>query len=217
MTDKRLCPVSVPGSSKNFRFCKVNFMFGIFTEMVGNVCAFTFFGADVVFFESFSWVERFNEHNPGSNKCKSTNVTNHPHANSDHKIDFAKPKILRTARNRTMLFILKTLSIDKLKPDINVDQLSITLYLFNTRYCFVFFSSFFFFIQCTALVSQEYVLSVCSSGTAACLLQQVLLNFSAILQLVLKCGYFYSRLVVYIIYSFRFCFLLMIDIAKSKR
>ena len=75
---------------------------------------------------------RLNEHNPGSKKCKNTDVTNHLYENSYHKIDFAKPKILGTARNRTQLFILETLSIDKLKPDINVDQPSITLYLFNT-------------------------------------------------------------------------------------
>ena len=65
---------------------------------------------------------RLNEHNPSSKKCKNTDVTNHLYKNSDHKIDFAKPKILGTARNRTKLFILETLSIDKLKPDINVDQ-----------------------------------------------------------------------------------------------
>ena len=63
-------------------------------------------------------------------------VTNHLYENSDHKIDFAKPKILGTARNRTKLFILESLSIEKPKPDISVDQLSITLYLFNTWYCF---------------------------------------------------------------------------------
>ena len=74
---------------------------------------------------------RLNEHNHGSKKCKNTDVTNHLYQNSDHKIDFAKPKILGTARNRTKLFILETLSIDKLKPDISVDQSSITLYLFN--------------------------------------------------------------------------------------
>ena len=61
---------------------------------------------------------RLNEHNPGSKKCKNTDVTNHLYENSDHKIDFAKPKILGTARNRTKLFILETLRIDKLKPDI---------------------------------------------------------------------------------------------------
>ena len=74
---------------------------------------------------------RLNELNPGYKKCKNTDVTNHLYENSDHKIDFAKPKILGTARNRTKLFILETLSTDKLKPDINVDQSSITLYLFN--------------------------------------------------------------------------------------
>ena len=33
---------------------------------------------------------RLNEHNPGSKKCKNTDVTNHLYENSDHKIDFAK-------------------------------------------------------------------------------------------------------------------------------
>ena len=40
-----------------------------------------------------------------------TDVTNHLSENSDHKIDFAKPKILGTARNRTKLFILETLTL----------------------------------------------------------------------------------------------------------
>ena len=71
-----------------------------------------------------------------------TDVTDHLSENSDQKIDFAKPKILGTVRNRTKLFILKTLSIDKLKPDIDVDQSSITLYLFNTWYCIFLFFSF---------------------------------------------------------------------------
>ena len=79
-----------------------------------------------------NFLTRLNEHNPGSKKCKSTDVTNHLYENSDNKIDFAKPKILGTAWNRTKLYILETLSIDKLNPDINVDQSSITLYLFNT-------------------------------------------------------------------------------------
>ena len=93
-----------------------------------------------------------NEHNPGPKKCKNTEVTNLLYKNSNHKIDFANPKILGTARNRTQLFILETLSIDKLKPNINVDQPSITLYLFNM---WLFFSCFL--SQCAALVSQEYL------------------------------------------------------------
>ena len=75
---------------------------------------------------------RLNQHNSGSKIWKNADVTNHLYENSDHKIDFAKPKILGTARNRTRLFILGSLSIEKPKPDISVDQLSITLYLFNT-------------------------------------------------------------------------------------
>ena len=60
------------------------------------------------------------------------------------------------------------------------------------------------------------ILSVFSSGTAACLHQKVLLNCSAMVHLALKCVYFHSRLVLYIFYCFRFYFLLMMDIAKIK-
>ena len=52
--------------------------------------------------------------------------------NYEHKIDFAKSKVFGTARNRTELFILENLGNDKLKSDTNVDQSSITLYLFKT-------------------------------------------------------------------------------------
>ena len=79
---------------------------------------------------------RLNQHNSCSKICINADVTNHLYENSDHKIDFAKPKILGTARNQTKLFILGSLSIEKPKPDKSVDQLSITLYLFNTWYCF---------------------------------------------------------------------------------
>ena len=122
---------------------------------------------------------RLNEHNPGSKKCKNTDVTNHLYENSDHKIDFAKPNILGTARNQTQLFILETLSIDKLKPDINVDQSSITLYLFNTWLFFVFIL-FSHSLHCASITE---LLSVLSSGTSDCLHQQVLLNFSAMYNL----------------------------------
>ena len=37
---------------------------------------------------------RLNEHNPGSKKSKNMEVTNHFFENSDHKIDFDKPKYL---------------------------------------------------------------------------------------------------------------------------
>ena len=141
---------------------------------------------------------------------KNTDVTNHLYENSDHKIDFAKPKILGTARNRTKLFILETLSIDKLKPDINVDQSLITVCLFNT------WLFFFLFSHSVRSASITGILSVLSSGTVACLHQQVLLNCSAILQLVRKCVYFHSRLVLNIFYCFRFYFLQMMDIAKSQ-
>ena len=36
-------------------------------------------------------------------------------------------------------------------------------------------------------------LSMCSSGTLACLHQQVLHTYSAMLQLLLECSYFHSR------------------------
>ena len=75
---------------------------------------------------------------------------------------------------------------------------------------------FFFCFHSVHSASITGILSECSSGTAACLHRQVLLNCSAMLQLLLKCGYVHLRLVFYIFYCFRFYFLLMIDIVKSK-
>ena len=154
---------------------------------------------------------RLNEHNPGSKKCKNTDVTNHLYENSDHKIDFAKPKILGTARNRTKLFILETLSIDKLKPDINVDQSSITLYLFNTWLFFVFSS---FLIHCTTLVSQNYL--VCLA------VEQQIVYISRFYSIAALCITFTEMCLLsfetssLLFYCFRFYFLLMMDIAKSE-
>ena len=54
----------------------------------------------------------------------------------------------------------------------------------------MFFSLFFYLDNCAHIAE---ILSVCSSGTAACLHQQVLRISSAMLQLVLQCGYFHSR------------------------
>jgi len=53
--------------------------------------------------------------------------------NTKHLIDFTNPKIpiLGTTCNQTLL-ILEMLKIHKMKPQINVDQSSIVLYLFNT-------------------------------------------------------------------------------------
>jgi len=52
--------------------------------------------------------------------------------NTKHAIDFTNPKILGTACNRTKLLILETLKIHKMKPQVNVDQSSVVLYLFST-------------------------------------------------------------------------------------
>ena len=89
-------------------------------------------GSNYIFETARNLLSRLNEHNSGSKKSKNTNVTNNLFENSDHKYDFAKLEILGTARNRTKLLILGTLSIDITKPDKNVDQSSITLYLCNT-------------------------------------------------------------------------------------
>jgi len=78
-------------------------------------------------------VTRLNEHNPGSKKCKHTDVSDHLYKNSNHNVDFANPKILATARNRTKLLILETVKIYKINPEINVDQLSIPLYLLTFK------------------------------------------------------------------------------------
>ena len=147
---------------------------------------------------------RLKEHNPGSQKCKTTDVTNNLldlFENSNHKVDFAKPKILGTARNQTKLFALETLSIDKLTPDINVDQSSITLYLSDTLYCFFFF--LLLTAHCTALVSQKYSVYVAVTQQLV-YNQQVLRICSTILQLALQWGYFHLRPVFYTFSCFRF-------------
>ena len=78
-----------------------------------------------------NFVTRLHKHNPDSTTCKDTDVSEHLANNTGHKIDFDNPKILCTARNRTKLLILETLKINRLNPQINVDQFSIVMYLFN--------------------------------------------------------------------------------------
>ena len=109
-------------------------------------------------------------------------VTNHLFENSNHRIDFAEPKLLNTARNQTKLFILETLCFDKLKP---FDQPSITLYQYLFR---AWFACFFFCTNCIAQVSQKYYTHNSVHVAVAqqhVYNQQVLHICSTILQLVL--------------------------------
>ena len=132
MTDQRLCPVSV---------CQCLIKVSKMKSLVRSLAVPSILGfAKSILWSEFSKIRneaaknllaQLNKHNPGFEKCKNAHVTNHLYENFDHKIDFAKPKMHGTARNRTKLFVLETLSINKLKPDINVDQSLITLYLFN--------------------------------------------------------------------------------------
>ena len=104
-----------------------------------------------------------------------------------------------------------SLSIDKLKPDINVDQSSITLYLFNTWLFFVCFlfshslhcASITELLVCSAVEQQIVYLSRFYSIAALCTActEMCLLSFET------------SSL---LLYCFRFYFLLMMDIAKSE-
>ena len=72
---------------------------------------------------------RFNEHKP-SNSYKS-DISKHLLENSSHLIDFNQPKILARDNNWRKLKIKETLFIQKLHPQLNIDETSHPLFLFN--------------------------------------------------------------------------------------
>ena len=76
-------------------------------------------------------INRLNEHNPKFSK-QETDVTKHLIENSNHKINTNSVKILSYANNWRKLLIKETLFIQKLEPNLNVDQTSTNLFLFNT-------------------------------------------------------------------------------------
>ena len=73
---------------------------------------------------------RLNEHKP-SNSYKN-DISKHLLENSSHLIDFNQLKILARDNNWRKLKIKKTLFIQKLQPQLNIDETSHQLFLFNT-------------------------------------------------------------------------------------
>jgi len=77
-----------------------------------------------------------NEHNPEcNNPSQETDVTRHLQNHPDHHIDFDSLQILARSNNNRKLCIKETLLIQKLQPQLNVDNSSHPIYLFNV-WCF---------------------------------------------------------------------------------
>ena len=73
---------------------------------------------------------RIKEHKPGLFK-NDTDVSEHLIENPDHRIDFNNVNSLAHSNNWRKLLIKETLLIRNQKPSLNIDQSSVTLYLFN--------------------------------------------------------------------------------------
>ena len=56
----------------------------------------------------------------------------HLYSHPDHFVDFKNPEILASASNHRELLIKEMLLIQEQQPEINVDNFSTPLYLFNT-------------------------------------------------------------------------------------
>ena len=74
---------------------------------------------------------RMEEHNPEAKFSYKTDVTKHLLDNPEHTIDFEHPEILASASNLKELMIKETILIQQHRPDINVDDSSLPLYVFN--------------------------------------------------------------------------------------
>ena len=72
------------------------------------------------------------EHNPLKSNHQATDVVKHLYTYRDHFMDFKNPEILASAFNYRELLIKEILLIQEQQPDINVDNFSTSLYLFNT-------------------------------------------------------------------------------------
>jgi len=75
---------------------------------------------------------RLEEPNPLKSNHQTTDVVKHLYSHPDHFVDFKNPEILPSAFNHRELLIKETLLIHEQKPEINVDNFSTPLYLFNT-------------------------------------------------------------------------------------
>ena len=74
---------------------------------------------------------RMEEHNPEAKFSYKTDVTKHLLDNPEHTIDFEHPEVLASASNLKELMIKETILIQQHRPDINVDDSSLPLYVFN--------------------------------------------------------------------------------------
>ena len=72
-------------------------------------------------------ITRLNEHHT----CEDSEVCKHLLNNPNHEINFDSPKILDRSNHVTKLRIKETLHISKTEPQLNVDNQSLSLYLFN--------------------------------------------------------------------------------------
>jgi len=73
-------------------------------------------------------ITRLNEHRI----CEESEVYRHLLENLKHTVDYKSPKILDRINNITKLCIKETFHIFKLQPQLNLDNQSLPLHLFNT-------------------------------------------------------------------------------------
>ena len=74
---------------------------------------------------------RMEEHNLKAKISYKTDVTKHLLGNPEHTIDFEYPEVLASASNLKELLIKESILIQQHRPDINVDDSSLSLYAFN--------------------------------------------------------------------------------------
>ena len=72
-------------------------------------------------------ITRLNEHRT----CEDSEVCKHLLNNPNYQINFDSPKILDRCNHVTKLRIKETFQISKTEPQLNVDNQSLPLYLFN--------------------------------------------------------------------------------------
>jgi len=72
------------------------------------------------------------EHNPLKSIHQNTDVVKYLYSHPDHFVDLKNPEILASAFYHRELLIKETLLIQEQQPEINVDNFSTPLYLFNT-------------------------------------------------------------------------------------
>ena len=74
---------------------------------------------------------RINDHMPKNSTNNETDVSQHLKNNPDHRMNFHSPEILAHSNNIRKLRIKETLLIQNLQPQLNIDDSSNPIYLFN--------------------------------------------------------------------------------------